>query len=140
MGRESISDVVVMHAQAPLRTLLRLMLAQQGYIIFEAKTYDAVLRHLRGTAEPIVVVAGNSTPDYRAEVAFFGHITADAALARRHRFVLLCTLPDRLPSDFQATVNSLGVLILPMPSRMFDLVEAVALAAGRTQVAGETAG
>jgi hypothetical protein len=137
---ERISDVIVMQANGPLRMMLRLVLADDGYSVTEAPTYAAVLRHLRTATGPVVVVAGNLTPDYHAEVAFFAHIAADAELARRHRYVLLCTSPRSLPPSLQATLNRLGAPILQMPMHLPDLEEAVARVAEWTHAEGESAG
>jgi hypothetical protein len=111
--------------------MLRLMLVDEGYAVSETPTYTAALRYLRTAAEPAVVVAGNSTADFDAEAEFFGHISADAALARQNRYVLLCTVSERLPADLQATLGRLGVPILCMPLQLTDLVEVVARLAGR---------
>jgi hypothetical protein len=141
MAQAGISDVLVMHSHRPMRFMLRLMLADEGYSVSDAPTYTAVLRYLRRATEPAVVVTGNSTADFHAEAEFFGHITADAALAQRHRYVLLCTIPERLPAELRATLSSLGVVILYMPSQLPDLVAVVARLAGRAPAegAGESA-
>jgi len=144
-AHERISEVLVMHAHRPLRFMLRTMLADEGYNVSDAPTYTAVLRYLRRATEPAVVVTGNSTADFDAEAEFFGHITADAAptgLARRNRYVLLCTVPERLPAELRSTLSTLGVPILQMPSQLPELVEVVRRVARRTsaEAAGESAG
>jgi DNA-binding NtrC family response regulator len=140
MPRDTISDVVVMHAHGPMRALLRMALAEDGYLISEAPTYTAVLRHLRAASRPIVVVAGNWAPDYRSEIEFFHHIAADTTLARRHRCVLLCTVPEWLPVALDSTLHALGVAVLRMPTHLPELLDTVAMAAGRTQTEDESAG
>jgi hypothetical protein len=145
-AQERVSDVLVVHASYPMRTMLRTMLADEGYAASATPNYPPVLRYLQTAAEPAVVVAGNSTADFQAEEEFFGHIAADATLARRNRFVLLCTVPERLPADLQATLNSLGVPILHMPSQLPELVKVAARVAERAPADGggeseaETAG
>jgi hypothetical protein len=136
MAQAGISDVLVTHAHRPLRYMLRTMLAEEGYAASDAPTYTAVLRYLRRATVPAVVVAGNLRADFTAEAELFGHIRADPALARRNRFVLLCTIPERLPADLQATLSSLDVPILHMPSQLPDLVELVGRLAGRTPAEG----
>jgi hypothetical protein len=134
-----------MHAHRPLRAMLRMLLADEGRSLSEAPTYTAVLRHLRKATAPAVVVAGNSTADFHEEAEFFGHITADstpAGLARWNRFILLCTMPERLPAELRATLNSLGVPILHMPSQLPELSGLVTRVAGGrpTEAKGESAG
>lgn len=131
MTHEHISDVVVMHSNPPMRLLLRLLLTADGYTVTEVSTYRAVLRHLYAAASPTAVVVGNLTYDYAAERAFFAHVAADAVLARRHRFVLLSTLPDWQPVALDASLRSLGVPVLRLPCGMLDLLTAVATVAGR---------
>jgi hypothetical protein len=140
MRGQSISDVVVMHPHAPMRLMLRMILTDEGYVVTEAPTYIAVLRHLHTAPEPVVVVAGNWEPNYHAEAEFFGKIASDASLALRHRFVLFATIPEWLPDDLDAKLRSLQVPILRMPSHVSVLVEAVALTTGRPLVEDESAG
>lgn len=140
MPRESIADVVVMHAHRPMRTLLRMALAEDGYLVSEAPTYTAALRHLRAATGSVVVVAGNWAPDYHSEIEFFHHIAADMNLARRHRCVLLCTVPEWLPAALDSTLHALGVAVLRMPTHLGELLDTVAMAAGRTLAEDESAG
>jgi hypothetical protein len=116
-----------------MRRMLRMVLTDAGYSVTEAVTYAAVLRALGTAAQPVVVVAGTWEASHQAEVEFFGQVAADAALVRRHRFVLLTTVPEFLPDALEATLRSLGVVTLEMPARASELLEAVALAAGRPQ-------
>jgi hypothetical protein len=143
MVRESIPGVVVMHPHRAMRTLLQRELAESGYTVVYASTYAAVLRYLSRVASPVVVVAGNCKADFYAETRFFRRITADATLARRHRFVLFCVLPEWLPLALDATLRSLGVTVLGLSS-LPELQEAVAVAAGRAHAdqhqRGEAAG
>ena len=132
MPYASISDVVVMHSHPPMRLLLRMQLTTDGYSVTELPTYLAVLRHLRAAATPTVVVAGNFTYDFQAEADFFAQVAADATLARRHRFVLLSTIPEWQPTALDTTLRSLGVPVLKLPWDMRDLLTTVARVAGRT--------
>jgi hypothetical protein len=139
MARESTSTVLVTHPHAPMRLLLRMTLVDDGYTVMETPNYSAVLRRLRRATDPMVVVTGNWQADFRAEQKFFGRIAADAALARRHRFVLFCTLPEWMPAELDAALRGLGVTVLRTPSIAY-LREAVAVAAGRTQAEADSAG
>jgi hypothetical protein len=138
VAQGAISDVLIVYAQRPLRYMLRLMLADEGYAVSDTPTYTAVLRYLHKATEPAVIVAGNSAADFDAEAEFFGHIMAHAALARQNRYVLLCTVPERLPADLQARLSSLGVPILCMPLQLTDVVKVVARLAGRMPAEGES--
>lgn len=136
---EYISAVVVVHALPPTRLLLRVVFTGEGYAVTEVPTYDAALRHLRACADPTVVVAGNFTYDYQEESAFFGHVAADAALARRHRFVLLSTIPEWLPLELDTMLFSLGVPIVKLPCGIGELLTTVGRVAGRTPADGPSA-
>jgi hypothetical protein len=107
--------------------------------VSEVSTYTAVLRHVRAAAGPVVVVAGNWATDYHAEMEFIRHIAADVALARRHRYVLLCTIPEWLPDGLDSTLRGLAVPLLRMPTHLPELLDTVAMAAGRTQAEDESA-
>jgi len=139
MPQERISDVVVMHADAPLRVILRLVLAEDGYAVVEAPSYAAALRHLYAASGPMVVVAGNWEPDYRAEMEFFGHVASDPMLPR-HRFVLLSTIPEWMPPELEAMLRRLEVPVLRMPAQMRDLLAAVASVGGQRRATAEPAG
>lgn len=139
MVGESISSVVVMHPYRPMRMLLQRELAESGYTVTEAPTYAAVLRYLSRAAGPVVVVAGNCKADFQAETRFFRRITADTTLARRHRFVLFCVLPEWMPIALDATLRSLGVTVMGLTS-LPELREGVAVAAGRARADRASAG
>jgi DNA-binding NtrC family response regulator len=140
MPRNTLSDVLIVHAHDQMRQLLHLALSEAGYHVVAAASYDAVLHHLRTASKPVVVVSGNWATDYEAEQEFFGQLAADATLARRHRYVLLCTIPEYLPDDLDALLCSLGVFMLAMPLRLHELLATVACVARRTPLEDEPAG
>ena len=139
MAREGISDVVVMHPHRPMRMLLHGELTRSGYTAAYAPSYTAVLRRLRRAADPVVVLVGNWQSDFHAEQGFFRRVAADPELARRHRFVLYCALPEWMPMALEATLRGLGVTVLPMPC-LAELRDAVAVAAGRAHAPYSWAG
>jgi hypothetical protein len=132
MQRDGIADVVVMHPHYPMRMMLQRKLAQTGYRVTVAPTYTAVLRRLRKATARMVVVAGNMEADFFPEVEFFWSIGHDGKLARRHRFVLFCALPEWIPEDLYAVLCGLDVFVLSVPT-LPQLLDAVAQAAGRAQ-------
>jgi hypothetical protein len=140
IAEASIVGVLVMHAHRPLRLLLRIALTKEGYAVTEVPSYAALLRALHTATGPRVVVAGNWASASRAEEEFFGHIAADAALARRHRFQLLSTVPETHPAALHALLRGLGVVVVRVPFQLPELLATVAVAAGRTPVEGTSAG
>lgn len=131
MPPESRAGVVVAHADDRMRRMLRRALEEAGHAVVEAPRYDDALRRLCAADGPAVVVAGNVSVDYIAEADFFRRVAADPALAGRHRFVLLATIPDYLPPSLDATLRTLGVPILAAPLHLHELYAAVAVVAGR---------
>lgn len=126
-----IAEALVAHRYGPARRMLRMALADAGYAVAEAPSYDDALLYLHAAACPTVVVAGNLSADFGAEADFFGRVAADPALDGRHRFVLFTTIAEWLPPTLDATLRSLGVRVVPMPSHLPALLAAVDLAAGR---------
>jgi hypothetical protein len=123
-----------------MRLMLRLPLFQDGYTVVEVPTYTAALRTLRAAADPMVVVVGTLTFDFRAEAEFFGQIAAEAALAWRRRLVLLTTIQEWLLSDLDRLLCGLRVPVLAIPSHLHELLGTIALAAWRTLVQDEPVG
>jgi CheY-like chemotaxis protein len=122
MPHTRISDVVVLYPDGSMRALLCMALEGAGYTVTEAPTYAAVLQLLHMAAGPRVVVVGNLTADTQTEEEFFGHLAADAALAQRHRYVLLSTVPEWHPMALDATLCRLGVAVVRVPFHLPDLL------------------
>ncbi|MGZ6283944.1 MAG: hypothetical protein ACXWQ5_11680 [Ktedonobacterales bacterium] len=76
-------------------------------------------------------MAGNATPTNSVETTFFAALTADAQLSARHRYVLLTTTPEQLPSILRLQLTDLGVPILKKPFDPDDVLDAVADVVGR---------
>jgi hypothetical protein len=142
MPEERIADVIVVHSHGPMRLMLHMVLAEEGYAVEEIPTYTAVLRRLRSTSRPMIAVVGNWGPDpsYRAEAEFFAHVAMEPALSRRHHFVLLLTTPEWLPSELDVTLRALGVSMLKMPAHVPELLTVVAEAAGQQLAEVESVG
>jgi hypothetical protein len=64
-------------------------------------------------------------------------VAADAALATRHRYVLVTALWDMLPPDYVALLRRLAVPVVPKPFNLEELLKAVAGAAARLERAVE---
>ena len=136
-SRERISVLVLVCPDVLLCRILGMSFSEAGYAVIEAATYADVRSQLRAASRPMVVVAGHAALDFRAEVDFFAQVAADAALAQ-HRYVLLSTAADWLPDELGATLHSLGVLVVAMPSRLEVLLAAVARASGRVRTQTQT--
>jgi CheY-like chemotaxis protein len=123
--------VVIVECNGPLRSCLQHLLAGAGYSITALSTFDSVLDCLRTCADPVVVMAGNATPSHTVETTFFAAVAADSQVTVGHRYVLLTTTPEHLPSILRLQLTDLGVPILKKPFDSDDVLHAVADALGR---------
>jgi hypothetical protein len=75
---------------------------------------------------PVAVLLSNGAADHADVAALLRRVAASPHL-RRHRYVLLSTLHDRLPPPLLPLLDALAVPVLPKPFDLADLDAALAV-------------
>lgn len=123
-----MARILLFERDADLRRLLR-MLLRADYTLTELTELDDALRTLRESAGPLVVVVGDWPPGASGE-RILRTAEHDAAL-RRHAYVLVSTNHDDLAPALRDLLARLSVPVVPMPSDLSVLQEAVRAARAR---------
>jgi DNA-binding NtrC family response regulator len=110
--------VLVVVSDADVRSALRDVLTDAGYVVSTAADRQTARAVLRGRTQPLVVLL--DTPDMDI-------IDSPAPCA----YVLLTTDPDQVPPPFNSRAMQRLVPVVAMPFEMDVLLAAVAAAAAR---------
>ncbi len=97
----------------PVRKLVRMTLAFEGYDVHADDDTATVLARLHGH-EPSMVIFGDYLPRMHA-AAFLRHLSQDLHLYQRHRFLFLSTQADALPMGIADLVAALHLPVMPIP-------------------------
>ncbi len=125
-----MARIVLFERDANLRRLLR-MLLRADYALTEITDLEHVLRALRESAEPLVVVLGDWPPGASGDQVL-RTAEHDTAL-RRHAYILVSTNHDDLAPRFRALLSRLSVPVVPMPGDLSVLQQAVRDAHARVE-------
>lgn len=117
-----MAHMLLFERDAGLRRLLR-MLLRADYALTEVSDLDDALTMLRESAEPLVAVVGDWPPGASGERVL--RIAEHDADLRRHVYILVSTNHDDLAPAFRALLARLSIPVVPMPSDLRVLQEAV---------------
>jgi CheY-like chemotaxis protein len=112
------------------------ILGDAGYPTLRVGKGADLLGRLHSADQPCVALSSLRWPPLNSR-AVLETVAADAALATRHRYVLVTALWDMLPPDYVALLQRLAVPVVPKPFDLDTLLEAVAGAAARLERALE---
>lgn len=131
MMRDTDVGVLVADADVAMRTALRGLLEEAGYVVVEASGGGMALRLLRSSERPLVALLSMAMPGLDG-VGVLTMVAQDDQLAPRHTYVLMSAGEHTLVSLSTATlVAQLGGLILPQPFEPESVLRMVAKAANR---------
>lgn len=122
------TDVLVIDDDGDLRELLHVMLASDGYTVYEAPDGVSGLDRLRTHPTALVVLLDWQMPGMDG-IQVLHMLATDAPVARRHAFILLTSLYDAPELHRAALPPDIPVTVMCKPFDMDALLHAVAQAA-----------
>lgn len=128
----AVSQVLLVNDTPSLRRLKRRLLEWAGYPVAEALDGREVLKRLRDSPVPLVVVMNTRIP-YLDAAGILRAVAADKRL-QRHAFVLTTALARVLPDELFQLTRQLRVPVLGKPFTEQELLSAVASQVQRLQV------
>ncbi len=127
-------QVLIVDDDRDIRQALRLTLEDMGYGVREAEDGAEALAMLREAPEGMVVLLDVMMPQMDGP-AVLRAIADDTTLARRHAYVLITANIAAVPLEQARERLRLGIPIVQKPFNMSVLLDAVAQASRRLQVA-----
>jgi CheY-like chemotaxis protein len=127
------SYICIVDDDQPDRDLLRLVLESEGYSVEEASSGQEALRLLRRSPHRFVVLLDLRMPGLSG-TEVLRQVAAEAPLATRHAFILISAWPDR-PPELRALMSALSVPVVSKPFDIEELLEVIAQATKRIQIA-----
>lgn len=104
MSTSKSVPVLVVEDDEEIRALLQTLLADNGYMVYEAPDSVSALARLRTHPQPLVVVLDWWMPGLDG-LRVLQAIADDAPIAKRHAFILL-----------SASIDHYGVPLVPVPA------------------------
>lgn len=124
------NDVLVIDDNAELRELLHVMLASDGYTVYEAPDGLSGLDRLRAHPTPLVVLLDWQMPGMDG-LQVLHALAADAPIAQRHTFILLTSLYDSPELQRAALPPDIPITVMCKPFDMDALLRTIGRAAHR---------
>ena len=124
--------VLVVDDEPDIRTMLRLLLEDEGYSVGVAADGEKGLAHLRASSQPVVVLLDYKMPRMNGE-ELLEAVMADPQLANRHAFIFLTA---NLPAFTPALRQLLAAAAIPVVQKPFGIthiLEAIERAKARLQ-------
>lgn len=125
-----MAHVLIADDDEGIRESLRMLLEDDGHRVTECDTGQDALTLLRQEGERCVVLLDLVMPDMD-ELGLLRAIESDAALARRHAYIVLSAGTESLLSQAQPFVTALGGMVVRKPFDIDELTRAVSLAEQR---------
>lgn len=125
-----MAHVLIADDDEGIRESLRMLLEDDGHRVTECDTGQDALTLLRQEGERCVVLLDLVMPDMD-ELGLLRAIESDAALARRHAYIVLSAGTESLLSQAQPFVTALGGMVVRKPFDIDELTRAVSLSEQR---------
>lgn len=124
-------SVLVVDDDDAIREAIRVLLEDEGYVVYEAPDGKPALARLRAHPEGMVVLLDVHMPGMDG-LTLLRALDIDERLATRHAIILLSAhLSRTLPLDVATLLTRLNVPVLGKPFAIDDLVTVVQAAAQR---------
>ncbi len=123
----SVEDIAVLIIEddAGIRVSLRILLEDAGYTVYEARDGASGLTRLRGHPTPLVVLLDWRMPGMDG-LEVLHAVATDAAIARRHAYILLTAGYDDPELITRAFPTDITVSVMGKPFHIQRLLRAVA--------------
>jgi CheY-like chemotaxis protein len=125
-----MTAVLVVDDSETIRALVRAMLAEEGYELYEALDGEQGLAAMRASARPQIVLLDYRMPRMDGFEVLQTAATDEQLLAR-HEYIIITSEAGTFPEAFIDLLRRLSIRVLPKPFSKEALVAAVALAAER---------
>jgi CheY-like chemotaxis protein len=122
--------VLVVDDEEPIRETLRDLLEDEGYDVEEAADGREALAALERSIAPCVVLLDLVMP-HMDGLEVLRRVAADAALARRHAYLVLTARHNVAGTEARALLDAVGAPVIEKPFDIEALAEAVLLASLR---------
>lgn len=124
-------DVLVVDDDQAIRAVLRAVLDEAGYTVYDAPDGRPALHRLQTHPQGMVVLLDLNMPGVDG-LAVLTAVAGDSRLAMRHRIILITAQPSRtLPLAHAQLIAQHATAVLPKPFDLEDLLQTVAEAAQR---------
>lgn len=134
-----MTQVLIVDDDQDIRAMLRATLEDEGYAIQEAEDGARALDVLRAASEGMVVLLDVMMPVLDGP-AMLRVVVEDAALARRHAYVLITANIAAVPLEQARDRLRLGIPIVQKPFNMDVLLGAIAQATRRLETSAAALG
>jgi CheY-like chemotaxis protein len=135
-GRQVVREVLVVDDEQDIRTAVRMILEDTGYVVTEATDGHPALAHLQAAAVGLVVLLDVQMPGMDGITLLEKVAVEHGSLIRRHAFVLMTARAGRtMPLRLATWLQELGVSVLSKPFDLDDLVAVVRHAEARLSTA-----
>jgi CheY-like chemotaxis protein len=123
-----LAHVLVVDDDKATRDMLRLLLEDAGHTVLEAIDGEGALAALRAANQGLVVLLDYRMPRMSG-LDVLRVVARDAALARRHAYMLVTVSPRLCQEHLKALAGLLQVPLVAKPFKMDVLLEAIDQAA-----------
>jgi two-component system, chemotaxis family, chemotaxis protein CheY len=130
---DTTATVCVVEDDEDIRTVVRLLLEEEGYQVLEAANGVDGLALLQASPKRLVAVVDHRLPAMDG-CDLLEIVAQDAALRAQHAFILLTASPRQAEEDCGETLEDLGAPVVAKPFNIDEIVDAVAEAVQRIAV------
>lgn len=123
-------EILIVDDDAAIRQTLRILFEEEGLCVHEAADGLAGLAVLRASDRPLVVMLDQVMPRLDG-LGMIERIANDPTLARRHAYILSTGAAHPIPAAMQTLLDRLGVVVVPKPYDIEDLMAEVVAGARR---------
>jgi CheY-like chemotaxis protein len=124
--------VLLVDDEADIRTLLRHLLQEEGFVVSEAADGMIALAHLKASAQPLVVLLDYRMPRMNG-AEMLEAVTADPQLANRHAFIFVTANLPAFPPALHRLLAAEAIPVIQKPFQIVDILDHVEQAAVRLQ-------
>jgi CheY-like chemotaxis protein len=128
MAEHKGTSVLVVDDDETIRDMLRFLLEEEGYIVYEAADGEAALARLRAHPCGMVVLLDLNLPSLDG-ASVLAAIVAEPPLAARHAFLLMTADDGMARPAISALLVALGMRVVTKPFGIARILAAVARAA-----------
>jgi CheY-like chemotaxis protein len=128
MAEHKGTSVLVVDDDETIRDMLRFLLEEEGYTVYEAADGEAALARLRAHPCGMVVLLDLNLPSLDG-ASVLAAIVAEPPLAARHAFLLMTADDGMARPTISALLVALGMRVVTKPFGIARILAAVARAA-----------
>lgn len=116
--------ILVVDDEPDIRTMLRLLLEDEGYQVSEAADGTLGLAHLRASSHPVIVLLDYRMPRMNGE-EMLAAVMADPQLANRHAFILVTANLLAFSPALHQLLAAAAIPVVQKPFRLSQILDAI---------------